>query len=108
MLCIGSMDMNPPMRMEYRIPGLLEGGWMLRSWSTAWMGGVTFSGFTFTYREKRREERGGEEMRRDMKKRRDKKRQAKERVPIETGSRTSFPEPLTAGFITKHLHLLLT
>lgn len=36
--------------MEYRIPGLSEGGCMFLSWSTACMGGVTLSGFTLLWR----------------------------------------------------------
>lgn len=39
-------EINIPMRMEYKIPGLSDGGCMFLSWSTAWIDGVTLRGFT--------------------------------------------------------------
>lgn len=43
-----------PIRMEYRIPGLSDGGCMFLSWSTAWMGGVTLRGFTLCWDKKKK------------------------------------------------------
>lgn len=49
-LTLKALEMYVPMRMEYKIPGLSDGGCMFLSWSTAWIDGVTLRGFTLFWK----------------------------------------------------------